>query len=57
MNPQEMYSCIKQPRELDKRGCRKKSKVIKTSLETITLMEGILHDIGEKIRDVTVKAL
>lgn len=52
-----MFARIKRPRELEKGGSRKNSKVTKTSLDPITLMEGDLHDFGDIIRDVTRKAL
>lgn len=38
-------------------GSRKKSKASKTSLDPITLTEGDLHDIGDKVWDVTAEAL
>lgn len=36
---------------------RKKSKASKTSFDPITLTKGDLHEIGETVRDVIVKAL
>lgn len=57
MDPQETSTCIKHPRELEKRGSRKKSKATKTSLDPITLTEGDLHDIGDTVIDVTMEAL
>ena len=57
MNPQETFAHIKCPRELEKGGSRKKSKVTKTLLDLVTLIEGDLHDISDIVRDVTAKAL
>ena len=57
MNPQETSAHIKRPRELEKGWSRKKSKVTKTSLDPITLIEGNLHDIDDTVRDVTAEAL
>lgn len=57
VDPQETSSRIKRPREPEKEGSRKKSKATKTSLDPITLTEGDLHDIDDKVRDVTTDAL
>lgn len=57
MDPQETSTRIKCPREMAKGGPRKKSKVTKTSLDPITLIEGNLHDISDTLRDVTVEAI
>lgn len=48
---------IKCLREQEKVGSRKKSKATKALLDLITLTEGDLHDIGDKVRDVIVEAL
>lgn len=52
-----MSARIKCLRELEKGGSRKKSKVTKTLLDPITLMEGNLYDIGDTIKDVIAKSL
>jgi len=57
MDPQDIFTCIKRPRELEKGGSRKKSKATKTLLEPITLREGDLYDISDIVRDVTTEAL
>jgi len=56
-DPQETSSHIKQLRESEKGGSRKKSKANKTSLDPITLTERDLYDIGDTVRDVTIEAL
>lgn len=57
MDPQETFTRIKCPRQLEKGGSRKKSKATKTSLDPIALTEGELYDIGDIVRYVTTKAL
>lgn len=57
VDSQEMSTHIKRPKELEKGGSRKKSKVTKTSLDPITLIEGDLHDFGDIVRDATADAL
>jgi len=57
VDPQETSGYIKHPRELEKGGSRKKSKVAKTSLDPIILTEGDLYDISDTVKDVTREAL
>lgn len=56
-NPQATSTRINRPREKEKGGSKKKSKATKTSLDPITLMRGILHNISDTVRDVTAEAL
>jgi len=48
-DPQVTSTHIKHLREQEKGGSRKKSKAPKTSLDSITLIERDLHDIGDTV--------
>jgi len=57
MDPKMTPLPTKHNRDPEKVGPWKKSKASKTSLDPITLMEGPLNDIGDKVKDATVKLL
>lgn len=48
---------VKQHREQENEGLQTKTSVCKSSLDQITLMDGDLDDIGDKVRDTTVELL
>lgn len=56
-DPQVTSARIKHAREQEKGGSRKKSKATRASLELITLTEGDLYDIGDRMWGVTMEAL
>lgn len=49
--------CIKHPRGQEKVGLQKKFKANKMSMDSNTLTEGDLNDIGDKVLDATVELL
>jgi len=46
---------VKWYREQEKAGPQKKTKATKPSLDLITLMDGDLDEIGDKVRDTTTE--